>query len=73
MAPPILPPRAAGISLVMTEDRQDKAKTASGTKTRRERLEEALRANLAKRKAQKKAQTAITQGNDRQKSDGDGE
>jgi hypothetical protein len=57
----------------MTEGRQDKAKTASGTKTRRERLEEALRANLAKRKAQKKARTAITQGNDRQKPDGDGE
>jgi hypothetical protein len=57
----------------MTEGGQDKAKTASGTKTRRERLEEALRANLAKRKTQKKARTAITQGNDRQKHDGDGE
>ena len=59
----------------MTEGGQDKAKTASGTKTRRERLEEALRANLAKRKAQKKArrETATTQGNDQQKPDGDGE
>ena len=59
----------------MTEGPQDKAKTASGTKTRRERLEEALRANLAKRKAQKKArrETAMTQGNDRRKPDGDGE
>ena len=59
----------------MTEGRQDKAKTAGGTKSRRERLEEALRANLAKRKAQKKArrESATTQGNDRRRPDGDGE
>ena len=72
---PFHPKGAAVISLGMTEGRQDKAKTASGTKTRRERLEEALRANLARRKAQKKArrETAITQGNDQRKPDGDGE
>ena len=59
----------------MTEGPRDKTKTTGGTKTRRERLEEALRANLTKRKAQKKArrETAITQGNDRRKSDVDGE
>jgi hypothetical protein len=59
----------------MTGGRQDKAKTAGGTKTRRERLEEALRANLAKRKAQKQArrESASTKGTDPQKPDGHGE
>jgi len=53
----------------MTGGRQDDAKVAGGTKTRRERLEEAMRANLSKRKAQKRArrEAATTKGNDRQK------
>jgi hypothetical protein len=51
------------------------SKDRGGTKTRRERLEEALRANLAKRKAQKKArrEAATTEDDDRQKADGDGD
>src|SRR5262249_17917719 len=67
--------RRRGIDLAMTGGRQDDAKVAGGTKTRRERLEEAMRANLAKRKAQKKARrkAATTKGNDRQKPTGDTE
>ena len=50
-------------------------KEAGGPKRRRERLDEALRANLAKRKAQVRArrEAATTQGNDRRKPDGDGD
>jgi hypothetical protein len=53
----------------------DEAKTGSGAKTRRDRLGEALRANLGKRKAQARArrETATTGGNDPQKPDGDRE
>jgi hypothetical protein len=59
----------------MTGNRYDETKDRGGTKTRRERLEEALRANLAKRKAQKKArrEAATTEDDDRQKADGDGD
>jgi hypothetical protein len=59
----------------MTGGRQDDAKGAGGTKTRRERLEEALRTNLAKRKTQERArrEAATTEGNDSRKPDGDGE
>jgi hypothetical protein len=57
----------------MTGKRHDETKHRGGTKTRRQRLEEALRANLGKRKAQKKArrETATTEDDDRQKADGD--
>ena len=50
-------------------------KGGSGAKRRRDRLDEALRANLAKRKAQVRArrEAATTQGNDRRKPDGDGD
>jgi hypothetical protein len=66
---------AAGIDLAMTGGERDDAKTASEAKTRRHRLSEALRANLAKRKAQARArrEAAITRGDDRQKPDGDGD
>jgi hypothetical protein len=59
----------------MSGRQRDYAKTASEGKTRRHRLSEALRANLAKRKAQAKVrrEAAITQGDDRQKPDGDGD
>ncbi|HET7851949.1 MAG TPA: hypothetical protein VFK91_04305 [Methyloceanibacter sp.] len=64
---------AAGIDLAMTGGEQDDAKTASEAKTRRHRLSEALRANLAKRKAQARArrEAAITRGDDRQKPEED--
>ena len=66
---------AAGIDLAMTGGERDDAKTASEAKTRRHRLSEALRANLAKRKAQARArrETATSPGNDPRKPDGDGE
>jgi hypothetical protein len=59
----------------MTGRQRDDAKTASVAKTRRHRLGEALRANLGKRKAQARArrEAATSQGNDRQKPDGDGD
>jgi hypothetical protein len=59
----------------MTGEERDDAKTATEAKTRRHRLSEALRANLAKRKAQARArrEAAITRGDDRQKPDGDGD
>ena len=67
--------RPGGYKLGMTGNRYDETKDRGGTKTRRERLEEALRANLAKRKAQKKArrEAATTEDDDRQKADGDGD
>jgi hypothetical protein len=57
----------------MSGQRDEKPKDAG--KTRRDRLGEALRANLARRKAQAKArrEAATTRGNDRRKPDGDGE
>jgi len=59
----------------MTGGEQDEAKAKGGAKSRRDRLDEALRANLAKRKAQARArrETATSPGNDRRKPDGDGE
>jgi hypothetical protein len=59
----------------MAGRQRDDAKTGSGAKTRRDRLEEELRANLGKRKAQARARSeaATTKGNDRQKPDGDGD
>lgn len=66
---------AHSINLAMTGRQRDDAKTASVAKTRRHRLEEALRANLGKRKAQADArrEAATSGGNDRQKPDGDGD
>ena len=63
------------MDLAMSGRQRDDAKTASEGKTRRERLSEALRANLGKRKAQARArrETATSSGNDRQKPDGDGD
>jgi hypothetical protein len=59
----------------MTGGRQDDAKAKGGTKSRRDRLNEALRANLAKRKAQARArrESATSRGNDRKKPGGDGD
>ena len=73
--PSISPPGSAGIVLAMTGGRRDDAKAKGGAKSRRDRLDEALRANLAKRKAQARArrETATSPGNDRRKPDGDGE
>ena len=58
----------------MTDGRDD-AKAKGGAKSRRDRLDEALRANLGKRKAQAHArrEAATSGGNDRQKPDGDGD
>ena len=69
------PKGAAGIDLAMSGRQRDDAKTASEGKTRRHRLSEALRANLAKRKAQSRArrEAATSSGNDRQTRDGDGD
>jgi hypothetical protein len=59
----------------MTSGRQDDAKAKGGAKSRRDRLNEALRANLAKRKAQARArrESATSRGNDRKKPGGDGD
>jgi hypothetical protein len=60
----------------MTGGRQrDGVKTLRGPKTRRDRLKEALRANLGKRKAQASArrEAATTAGNDGRKPDRDGD
>jgi hypothetical protein len=60
----------------MTGGRQrDDVKTSRGPETRRDRLEEALRANLGKRKAQARArrEAATTTGNDGRKPDRDGD
>jgi hypothetical protein len=59
----------------MTGGRQDDAKAKGGIKSRRDRLDEALRANLAKRKAQARArrESATSRGNDRKKPGGDGD
>ena len=59
----------------MTGGRRDNTKAKGGAKSRRDRLDEALRANLAKRKAQARArrETATSPGDDRRKPDGDGE
>ena len=59
----------------MTEGRRDDAKAKGAAKSRRDRLDEALRANIAKRKAQARArrETATSPGNARRKPDGDGE
>jgi hypothetical protein len=59
----------------MTGGRQDDAKAKGGAKSRRDRLNEALRANLAKRKAQARArrESATSRGNDRKKPGGDGD
>jgi hypothetical protein len=66
---------APGIDLAMTGQDRDDAKAGSEAKTRRHRLSEALRANLAKRKAQARTrrEAATTRGDDRQKPDGNGE
>ena len=60
--------------MAMTDGRDD-AKAKGGAKSRRDRLDEALRANLGKRKAQARArrEAAITRGDDWQKPDGDGD
>jgi len=72
--PQHFPSKATGIGLAMTDGRDD-AKAEGGAKSRRDRLEEALRANLGKRKAQARArrEAATSRGNDRQKPDGDGD
>jgi hypothetical protein len=59
----------------MSAAQQDDTKSKGGAKTRRERLDEALRANLAKRKAQARArrETATSSGNDGEKPGGDRE
>ncbi|MGH6824683.1 hypothetical protein [Methyloceanibacter sp.] len=59
----------------MSGRQRDDAKTASEGKTRRHRLSEALRANLAKRKAQAKTrrEAATSSGNDRRKPERDGD
>jgi hypothetical protein len=59
----------------MTGGRQDDAKAKGGAKSRRDRLDEALRANLAKRKAQARArrEAATSKGNDPDKPGGDGD
>ena len=69
------PAKATGIVLAMTEGRRDDAKAKGAAKSRRDRLDEALRANIAKRKAQARArrETATSPGNDRRKPDGYGE
>jgi hypothetical protein len=58
----------------MTDGRDD-AKAKGVAKSRRDRLDEALRANLGKRKAQARArrEAATSSGNDRQKPGGDGD
>ena len=59
----------------MTEGQRNDAKAEGGAKSRRDRLDEALRANLAKRKAQARArrEAATSKGNDRDKLGGDGD
>jgi hypothetical protein len=59
----------------MTDGRRDDTKAKGAAKSRRDRLDEALRANLARRKAQARArrEAATTKGNDRDKPDGDGD
>ena len=59
----------------MSAARENDRKPKKGTKPRHERLEEALRANLAKRKAQARARRegATTSGNDGKTPGGDGE
>jgi hypothetical protein len=59
----------------MTGGRRDDAKAKGGAKSRRDRLDEALRANLAKRKVQARArrEAATSEGNDRDKPGGDGD
>jgi hypothetical protein len=59
----------------MTGGGQDDAKAKGGAKSRRDRLNEALRANLAKRKAQARArrESATSRGNDRKEPGGDGD
>ena len=66
---------AGGIVLAMTGRQREDAKAGSEGKSRRHRLEQALRANLGKRKAQAHArrEAAITGVDDRQKPDGDGD
>ena len=72
--PQHFPSKATGIGLAMTDGRDD-AKAKGGAKSRRDRLDEALRANLGKRKAQARArrEAATSRGNDRQKPGGDGD
>jgi hypothetical protein len=59
----------------MTGGRRDDAKDKGAAKSRRDRLDEALRANLAKRKAQARGrrEAATSAGNDRKRPGGDGE
>ena len=59
----------------MTGVRRYDVKAKGGAKSRRDRLDEALRANLAKRKAQARArrEASTSPGDDRRKPDGDGE
>ena len=73
--PPHFPAKATGIVLAMTGGRRDDTKAKGGAKSRRDRLDEALRANLAKRKAQARArrEAATSKGNDPDKPGGDGD
>ena len=73
--PQYFPAKATGIVFAMTGGGGDDTKAKGGAKSRRDRLDEALRANLAKRKAQarNRRETATSPGNDRRKPDGDGE
>jgi hypothetical protein len=59
----------------MTGEQRHDAKAKGGAESRRDRLDEALRANLAKRKAQARArrESATSRGNDRKKPGGDGD
>jgi len=59
----------------MTGEQRHDAKAKGGAESRRDRLDEALRANLAKRKTQARArrEAATSAGNDRKRPGGDGE
>ena len=73
--PPHFPAKATGIVLAMTGEQRHDAKAKGGAESRRDRLDEALRANLAKRKAQARArrEAATSKGNDPDKPGGDGD
>ena len=73
--PPHFPLRPTGIVLPMTEGQRNDAKAEGGAKSRRDRLDEALRANLAKRKAQARArrEAATSKGDDPDTPGGDGD
>jgi hypothetical protein len=65
--------RRGSVSLAMSGGKDDKTTTVPGANIRHARLSEALRANLAKRKAQAKARREAqeTRGKDRQRPGGE--